>query len=1010
MMAFNKPFMDVTKVTNNLIKEQLSLSMDFLLSIKMESRSGLSKGNSQKRPFFPWILKFATMIKNLLFFTVLLFGTIHFAFGQVQDVVNYRTIDGSQNNLADPLLGAAHSPLVQRTTVGFADGYSAVGGVSRPNPREVSNSLFNQNTPLNDPLALSDFIWVIGQFIDHDIGLTGDGPEPLFIDVPSGDPWFDPLGAGMAVIPMHRNTFDPTSGTDTSNPRRYLNEITAFIDASGVYGSDLDRANWLRTFSEGKLKTSEGNLLPYNTVTGEFDDPIDASAPHMDNATGISTVIFVAGDARASENPLLATMHTLFVREHNRQCELLVQKYPDWTDEQLYQHARKIVGGLIQSIVYDEWLPAIGLQLTPYSGYDETINPQLFNVFTAAAFRMGHTLLSSNLMRLDNEGNVIPQGNMTLQDAFFNPYAIQETGGIEPFLKGMGVQIQQEFDAKVISDVRNFLFGQPGFGGLDLASININRGRERGLPDFNTVRENFGLAPYNFFQQINSSAAVFTRLLTLYTDINDIDPWVGMLAERTVPGSIFGQTLHEILSEQFTALRDGDRFYYWNDPVLTDTEKNYIHNTTLRDVIMYNTDINLMQDNVFGALPHQEICDNMTLDLSGQVRTANGIPVSGVNLELTFGTELMMQSTSEDGAYGFAEMPFCDLSLLLPVLNEDHLNGVSTFDIIQIQKHILGIVPFTSPYQQIAADVNASGTITTIDLIRLRKVILGIDADFGNNTSWRFVLGAYEFPEGENPLAQDFPEWLDFYSEHASDYNSGFIAIKVGDVNNSVDPLLEGSGEPRSLQKDLELVFDNQQLKAGELITINLRLQSKEALQGWQFGLQLKDAEIIDVSGDWPSEYLTANNNEFRMSWNTVEASQANGQLKLTILPNVDSELADIILFSRVLAAEAYDASGQVYGLSLKMNEKQQENIFGQNEPNPFQAQTQIPFTLSNGDMVSFKLFSVDGRVVYTNSQYLSAGNHAWVIEEGIIGDEIGVFFYQIVTSTETVTKAMVKQ
>lgn len=950
------------------------------------------------------------MTKKLLFFSLFLLGVVNLSQAQVQDVVNYRTIDGSQNNLTNPLFGAAHTPLLQRTTLGFADGYSAPSGASRPNPREVSNTLFNQNSPLGDPLGLSDFIWAWGQFIDHDLGLTGDGPEPMIINVPAGDPWFDPFGMGMAIIPMHRNAFDPTSGTGPTNPRRYINEITAYLDGSGVYGSDLARANWLRSFSGGELKVSAGNLLPYNTVTGEFEDAIDENAPHMDNATGISSVIFVAGDSRASENPLLAAMHTLFVREHNRQCKWLAARHPDWTDEQLYQHARKIVGGLIQSIVYDEWLPVMGVQLPPYSGYNPQVNPQMFNVFTAAAFRMGHTLLSSTLLRLDNQGNVLPQGNMTLQDAFFNPYAIQETGGIEPFLKGMGVQPQQQFDSKVIGDVRNFLFGQPGFGGLDLVSININRGRERGLPDFNTVRENFGLAKYNFFQQINSSAAVFTRLMTLYTNINDIDPWVGMLAERTVPGSIFGPTLHEIFRQQFSAVRDGDRFYYWNDPVLTEAEKNYIHNTTLRDIIMYNTDINLMQDNVFGALPHQEICDNMTLNLSGQIRTANGVPVPGVALELTFGTELEMQSSDVDGAYGFSEMRFCDLSLLLPVLNDNPLNGVSTFDIIQIQKHILGVLPFTSPYQQIAADVNASGTITTVDLIRLRKVILGIDTDFGDNTSWRFVLGAYEFPEDENPLAQDFPEWLDFYSEHAADYNSGFIAIKVGDVNNSVEPLLEGSAEERSSQTGLELVFDNQQLKAGVLTTVNLSLQSAKELSGWQFGLRIKNATIMDVTGDWPSEYLANLGSELRMSWNSPNAMLASGELKLTILPGVEGELTDNILFDRAIAAEAYDTKGQIFGVSLKDQPASNLIILGQNEPNPFRTQTQIPFTLGKEEEVTFKLISVDGSVIYTNREYLLAGNHNWIIKKETTGEEAGVFFYQITTSAGTVTKTMVKQ
>lgn len=949
------------------------------------------------------------MKKNLLFLSLLSLNSISVLFSQVQDVANYRTIDGSQNNFDNVLWGAGNTPLLQVTDLGFSDGYSAVGGLDRPNPREVSNSLFNQDSPLGDPFGLSDFIWVWGQFIDHDIGLTGDGPEPIFINVPAGDPWFDPFGAGTAIIPMHRNAFASNSGTDPANPRRYLNQITAFIDGSGVYGSDLDRANWLRTFTGGRLKTSEGNLLPYNTTTGEFDDPIDDTAPHMDNATGISTTIFVAGDARASENPLLASMHTLFVREHNRQCALLSAKHPAWTDEELYQHARKIVGALIQSIVYDEWLPAMGLQLPAYNGYDSSENPQLFNVFTAAAFRMGHTLLSSNLMRLDNEGNVIPQGNMNLQDAFFNPFAIQETGGIEPFLKGMGVQVQQEFDAKVISDVRNFLFGQPGFGGLDLASININRGRERGLPDFNTVRENFGLSRYHFFQQINSSAAIFTRLLSLYGDINDVDPWVGMLAERTQPGAIFGPTVYEILRQQFTALRDGDRFYYWNDPVLSEEEKQYINATSLRDIIMYNTDIDLMQDDVFGALPHVEICDNMTLNLTGQIRTATGVPLPGVNLELTFGGDLAMQTTNTNGNYSFAQMPFCDLSLLLPVLNDNPLNGVSTFDIIQIQKQILGIQPFTSPYQHIAADVNKSGTITTIDLIRIRKVILGIDPDFGENTSWRFVLGAYAFPAGENPLLQDFPEWLDFYSEHAADYNSGFIAVKVGDVNNSADPFTQETPAERNPKPGLELFFADQKVKAGEIVELTVGLHALEELNGWQFALGFNNIMIINATSNWPKDYWYVKDGTLRMSWNATDAVQVNGEIKLTLKPQLDGKITDFLQFDRLLKPEAYSDNEGVLAVSFRSSNVLTNSYLGQNEPNPFRSQTRIPFSLSQDDVVTLTLMTVDGKVIFEEQKKLAKGQHFWTINDHELPYR-GMVFYQLTTTDQQQTRVMVKE
>ncbi len=534
-----------------------------------------------------------------------------FNFGISQEV---RSVDGFGNNKANPELGSTGSLILVNTVTAYSDSISSPAAPDRENPRVISNVLFSQEGIFNDKKSLSDYNWVFGQFIDHDISLVdnsnpNDREEVLIIVPPADDKFF---GIGQ-VIPMMRSKAVAGTGTNINNPRRHANEITSFLDGSNIYGSDETRAIWLRSFIDGKLKVSSNNLLPWNTLNGEFNSTVDPSAPFMADDTKSNVKLFVAGDIRANENPLLIAVHTLFVREHNRQCTILKNQNPTWDDEQLYQHAKRLTTATLQSIAYNEWLPAQGIVVPAYQGYSENIDPSISNVFSAAAFRMGHTLINSNIIRMDNKGNS-SNGQISLRDAFFNPFTVNLSGGIEPFLKGMGTQVQQELDCKIIDDVRNFLFGAPGEGGLDLAAININRGRERGLPDYNTVRENFGLPRVSKFTDICSDINVSSKLELLYGSVNNIDPWVGMLAEDHMKNAIFGELVMTIVERQFRQIRDGDRFYYANDAAISEAEKEKISKITFQELIMNNTEISLMQPNVFVAMEHYNIPNGPELD------------------------------------------------------------------------------------------------------------------------------------------------------------------------------------------------------------------------------------------------------------------------------------------------------------------------------------------------------------------------------------------------------------
>ncbi len=515
----------------------------------------------------------------------------------------YRTIDGSGNNLVYPEYGVYHSPLVHQTPVAFDDGYASERKENLPNERIVSNLLFNQQEDIFQTESKSDFVWVFGQFIDHDITLVSPGnSEFISIDIPSCDPSFDPACTGQAFIPLFRSKYQDGTGTGPSNPRSYNNEITAFVDGSNIYGSTQARADWLRTFEGGKLKTSEGDLLPFNTIDGNFNSPRDFDAPEMDNMNFNLTKWFVAGDIRANENILLTCMHVLFLREHNRMCDVLAAENPSWDDEKLYQEAKKWVVGMEQSILYNEWLPALGVKVPNYTGYNQQVNPNIKKAFSFSAFRIGHTMLSSKIKVMNDDCESTSLNDLTLKEAFFNPLLLIQSGGIDPFLKGMSAQKMQEMDGKIVDDVRNFLFGEPGQGGMDLAAINIRRAREVGLADFNSIRAAFGLPMYQTFDEICPDNGIANVLSQLYNgEVDKIDPWVGMLIERHEEDAMIGETIRTILINQFMALRNGDRFYFQNDPSFTEEEKTEIASTRLVDILLRNSGIRFMQQNVFDA-------------------------------------------------------------------------------------------------------------------------------------------------------------------------------------------------------------------------------------------------------------------------------------------------------------------------------------------------------------------------------------------------------------------------
>lgn len=493
----------------------------------------------------------------------------------------FRSIDGSGNNQTHTDFNKANTDFIRSTAANFEndDGHTMVTGL--PNPRDISNEVVAGHGDDPNPQGLSGMIYAWGQFTDHDLDLEQVSGNAGDITIKLSGP--DPDLPGVTEIPLSRADIDPATGTH-DHPGAAINTITGWMDASQVYGSDAATAASLRT-ADGHMKTSAGDLLP--TVQA----PNPANPSEMVN-------MFQAGDVRAQENPDLTSLQTLFVREHNLQVDLAHEKHPNWTGDQLYQYAKAVVTAEIEHITYDEYLPALlgPGAITAYHGYNSNVDPRITEEFAGAAFRLGHSQVSADIDGINNMGEDSSQ--QLLKDAFFETAdAFKANGGADGLLRHLGADLSNKLDVHIVDDLRNFLFAPPD--ALDLASINIQRGRDLGLESFNDTRVALGLNAYATINDIPTDQETKDALTLAYGgDVSKIDLWTGGLAENAVNGGMVGQTFSEIIATQFENLRDGDRFWYENQGFDAKSLAT-IKGTTLSDIIMRNTDTDFMQSNAF---------------------------------------------------------------------------------------------------------------------------------------------------------------------------------------------------------------------------------------------------------------------------------------------------------------------------------------------------------------------------------------------------------------------------
>ncbi|XP_054199625.1 thyroid peroxidase isoform X15 [Homo sapiens] len=504
-----------------------------------------------------------------------------------------------------PRWGASNTALARWLPPVYEDGFSQprgwnpgflYNGFPLPPVREVTRHVIQvSNEVVTDDDRYSDLLMAWGQYIDHDIAFTPQstskaafgGGSDCQMTCENQNPCF-PIqlpeearpAAGTACLPFYRSSAACGTGDQgalfgnlsTANPRQQMNGLTSFLDASTVYGSSpaLERQlrNW--TSAEGllrvhaRLRDSGRAYLPFVPPRAPA-----ACAPEPGIPGETRGPCFLAGDGRASEVPSLTALHTLWLREHNRLAAALKALNAHWSADAVYQEARKVVGALHQIITLRDYIPrilgpeAFQQYVGPYEGYDSTANPTVSNVFSTAAFRFGHATIHPLVRRLDASFQEHPDlPGLWLHQAFFSPWTLLRGG---------------------YNEWREFC----------------------GLPRLET--------PADLSTAI-ASRSVADKILDLYKHPDNIDVWLGGLAENFLPRARTGPLFACLIGKQMKALRDGDWFWWENSHVFTDAQRRELEKHSLSRVICDNTGLTRVPMDAFqvGKFPEDfESCDSI---------------------------------------------------------------------------------------------------------------------------------------------------------------------------------------------------------------------------------------------------------------------------------------------------------------------------------------------------------------------------------------------------------------
>lgn len=567
----------------------------------------------------------------------------------------YRSFDGSCNNLLNPWLGKTGTPFLRWMPADYSDQFKlndprhSIDGSELPNPYLLACALSNDHHDIEPFVSHMLMQW--GQLVNHDVTSLSitreDDPDQSVCKTCTKTHKCLPIMIESnttcnCVTTMKHRCIEFTRASasfgDVScklGQREQINMQTSFLDGSHIYGVSLEESEKLRDRSGGQR-----GLLRSQKISDKYGYDL---LPHSKNERPSDcldytkeTKCFVAGDDRVNQNPSLMSMHTIFLREHNRIAKILAFNNPTWSDETVFQEARRLVIAQIQHITYNEYLPVLlgpkimkffslspGQGQTKLNTYDPNFDPRIANEYSAAAGRFGHSMVRTDYSRLNKDYKSAGAKSFLLRNSYFRANDLYDyrEGGLESILRGMLHDPLMKVDRWFSTELTQHLFetknkmSQPFH--FDLVSININRGRDHGIPAYVKFREFCRLPLVKSWQDMrqyvdNDVVEIFQQF---YRHVEDVDLFLASVSEKKEDNALVGPTLSCLLGLQFQGLKFGDRFWYETAEGpgdFTHNQLSEIRKTTLSKLLCRNmNDTPKIQPHAFlsARIEHNERID-----------------------------------------------------------------------------------------------------------------------------------------------------------------------------------------------------------------------------------------------------------------------------------------------------------------------------------------------------------------------------------------------------------------